>query len=115
MKQIVQEVNEASRQQSQGIDQIAVALQQMERVTQSTAAVAEESAAASEELTAQAETTLGIVRSLAVRVGVQGTVPAQRPSAVRAPVLRQVAGRSASRGHVTRAEEFIPFDDAASQ
>ena len=55
VKGLVDEVSVASRQQSQGIDQVSQAIAQMEKVTQTTAATAEESAAASEELNAQAE------------------------------------------------------------
>ena len=66
---LVDEVSVASRQQTQGIDQVTQAIAQMERVTQSTAATAEESAAASEELSAQAEAALSIVTSLETMVG----------------------------------------------
>ena len=44
----------ASTQQSQGIDQVNVAVAEMDKVTQSSVAVAEESASASEELASQA-------------------------------------------------------------
>jgi hypothetical protein len=57
-------VREASLQQTQGIDQVAQALAQMEKVTQTSAATSEESAAASEQLNAQAETSLESVRRL---------------------------------------------------
>jgi methyl-accepting chemotaxis protein len=50
----VSEVAGASREQTQGITQINIAVGQMDKVTQSNAASAEESAAASEELNAQA-------------------------------------------------------------
>ena len=66
---MVEEVRQASAQQSQGIDQVTQALAQMESVTQSTAATAEESAAASEELNAQAETSMAAVRRLEDIVG----------------------------------------------
>ncbi|MBL9126242.1 MAG: hypothetical protein JNL97_01285, partial [Verrucomicrobiales bacterium] len=49
------EVAAASREQSQGIDQVNSAVTQMDKVTQSNAASAEESASAAEELNAQAE------------------------------------------------------------
>ena len=48
----------------------------MEKVTQSTAGTAEESAAASEELNAQADTSLGVVRTLDAMVG-GATTPAR--------------------------------------
>ncbi len=52
--ELVAEVASASREQTQGITQINVAVGQMDKVTQSNAANAEESAAAAEELNAQA-------------------------------------------------------------
>jgi methyl-accepting chemotaxis protein len=64
VKALVDQVSEASREQSQGIDQVSGAISRMENVTQTTAASAEESAAASEELSAQAESALAGVRRL---------------------------------------------------
>jgi methyl-accepting chemotaxis protein len=54
--ELVAEVAGASREQTEGITQINIAVGQMDKVTQSNAANAEESAAAAEELNAQAET-----------------------------------------------------------
>ncbi len=62
--ELVAEVTQASKEQSQGIDQINVALQQMDVITQQNASSAEESAAAAEELNAQAESMVAIVRLL---------------------------------------------------
>jgi hypothetical protein len=64
VKGMVEEVREASLQQTQGIDQVSQAIAQMEKVTQTTAATAEESAAASEELNAQAESSIAVVGKL---------------------------------------------------
>jgi methyl-accepting chemotaxis protein/methyl-accepting chemotaxis protein-1 (serine sensor receptor) len=69
IKQLVDEVTLGSQHQSDGIDQIAKALIQMEQVTQQSAANAEESAAASEELTAQASTLMQVAHQLAILVG----------------------------------------------
>ncbi|HUC86022.1 MAG TPA: bacteriohemerythrin, partial [Candidatus Acidoferrales bacterium] len=52
--ELVTQVSEASREQTEGIGQINVAVGQMDKVTQSNAASAEESAAAAAELDAQA-------------------------------------------------------------
>lgn len=54
----------ASKEQDQGIQQVNVALSQMDRVTQTTAANAEESASASTELTSQAANLKSVVVSL---------------------------------------------------
>ncbi len=59
----------ASREQNQGIQQINIALSQMDKTTQSNAASAEESASASVELNAQAATLKEAVHELAKLVG----------------------------------------------
>jgi methyl-accepting chemotaxis protein len=85
MRSLVDEVSVASRQQAEGIDHVAQAVAQMEKITQTTAATAEESAAASEELSAQAETAMGVVSKLAALVG--GSKPPVRiePVATKTP------------------------------
>jgi methyl-accepting chemotaxis protein len=106
----VAEINSATGEQSRGIDQINVAVAQMNTVTQSAAANSEEAAAASEELSAQAaelnvmvETLSGIVygqrdtNSLAVvgsRAGT-GTNGSQRPRplALGGPPQRRMSDR----------------------
>ena len=52
---LVSEIAAASREQSQGIGQISLAVGQMDQVTQSSAANSEEGAAAAEQLSSQAE------------------------------------------------------------
>ncbi len=79
IKEMVDEINLGSVEQSRGIDQIARSISQMEQVTQSNAANAEQSAAAAEQLNAQAEAMKDIVRSL--RTMVDGA--AEGSSAVR--------------------------------
>ena len=93
VKGLVEEVSVASRQQSQGIDQVSQAIAQMEKVTQTTAATAEESAAASEELNAQAETSMGVVGRLEALVGgAQAPATARKaPARAGAPKGRVVA------------------------
>ena len=49
------EISAASQEQSNGVDQINIAISEMDKVTQQNAANAEESAAAAEELYSQAE------------------------------------------------------------
>jgi len=70
VRAIVGHVHEASRQQTEGINQVAQAVTQMEQVTQVTAATAEESAAASEELQTHAAASMEVVRSLGAVVGI---------------------------------------------
>ena len=45
VRKLVESVSSATQQQAQGFDQVATAIQQMEKVTQTNAATAEESAA----------------------------------------------------------------------
>ena len=53
--ELIAEVASASREQSQGIDQVAIAVTQMDKITQRNAGSAQESASASEQLRSQAE------------------------------------------------------------
>lgn len=65
---LLNEIAVASREQSQGIEQIDKAIQQMEQVLQANASTAEESASASHELASQAENVKEIVNTLFVMV-----------------------------------------------
>jgi len=76
---LVTEVAGASREQTEGITQINLAVGQMDKVTQSNAANAEESAAAAEELNSQAEVMKQSVAELLQLVG--GNGGASQPSA----------------------------------
>jgi methyl-accepting chemotaxis protein/methyl-accepting chemotaxis protein-1 (serine sensor receptor) len=69
IKSMADDLNLSSEEQSRGLDQIASAVHQMERVTQSTAASAEESAAAAEQLNAQSEALRDVVARLNSMVG----------------------------------------------
>jgi methyl-accepting chemotaxis protein len=53
--ELVQEISAASNEQSEGAEQVNIAIQSLDQVTQQNAAAAEEMAATSEEMTAQAE------------------------------------------------------------
>ena len=79
VKGLIEQVAEASRQQTAGIDQVVNAVQEMEKVTQGVAATAEETAAASEELNAQAEVTMSSAHNLdALVTGVRQAPPVTR-------------------------------------
>jgi methyl-accepting chemotaxis protein len=52
---LVEEISHASKEQSSGIDQVNIAVSEMDKVVQQNAAIAEESASAAEEMSAQAE------------------------------------------------------------
>ena len=67
--QLVAEINAASNEQSEGVDQINKAVSEVDKITQSNAANAEESAAASEELKSHAEAMKDVVNGLVAVVG----------------------------------------------
>ena len=97
IKQLIDEINSGSQEQSHGIAQIASSIHQIERVTQSSAASAEECAAAAEQLTAQSETVRDIAADLTALVGRSGT---QRLS------LTQSRSRESSRSASRHAANF---------
>ena len=71
ISQLVDEIASASEEQAHGIEQVNVAVSEMDKVTQETAANAEESASASEEMNAQAQQMRIFVEELAAVVGVK--------------------------------------------
>jgi len=66
---LVEEIAAASREQSQGVDQLNKAMTEIDKATQRNAANAEESAASAEEMNAQAEQIKDLARELAALVG----------------------------------------------
>ncbi len=78
--QFMETIDTASHEQAQGIDQINIAVAQMDKVTQQVAANAEESASASEELASQSHLLTSIVGELATMVGGAVTQGAGRPT-----------------------------------
>jgi methyl-accepting chemotaxis protein/methyl-accepting chemotaxis protein-1 (serine sensor receptor) len=123
VRNLIDQVSVASRQQAQGVEQVAQAIAQMEKVTQTTAATAEESAAASEELSAQAETAKEIVRSLESLAGGRASTPTTL-KATRPAVKKKAAVASAARSQskvvklaprpARTAEQEIPFEDTGT-
>jgi methyl-accepting chemotaxis protein len=77
---LVNGISRASQEQAQGVEQVNVAVTQMDKVTQQNSAAAEESASAAEELSAQATATQGRVNELvAVLRGSDGRTQAAAP------------------------------------
>ena len=129
--ELVNEIAAASREQSEGINQVNRAISEMDKVVQKNAANAEESASAAEELTAQAEKMKEAVAQLVALVAhKQGNVfekvkgvaqrgkepgaiedmprPPKRSNGKGAPAVAPVSPRKRP-----KAEELIPFDDDA--
>ena len=69
VKALVDDVNSASQEQARGMEQIARAVVEMEKVTQSAAASAEESASAGTQLDSDAVQLRALVRELHEMVG----------------------------------------------
>jgi len=64
LDELIAEIASASKEQSQGVNEVNMAVGQMDKVTQSNAAHAEENASAAEELNAQVGSLQGIVSQL---------------------------------------------------
>ena len=123
---LVAEIAGASREQSQGIDQVNKAVNEMDKVTQSSAANAEESASASEEMSSQAEQLKDFVRQLTALVGgkVQKNEISQRTEPrsasksrmnleIEAPgaTSRRKAPTIRGKGKEVSPEKLIPMDE----
>jgi methyl-accepting chemotaxis protein len=83
MDDLVAEIATASNEQSQGVGQVATAIADMDKVTQSNAASSEESASASQELSQQAKSIRQLIQSLHDIVGGEShhpTVPPPPPA-----------------------------------
>jgi methyl-accepting chemotaxis protein len=68
VSELINGIARAAQEQAQGVDQVNVAVSQMDKVTQQNAATAEESASAAEQLSAQAQTVNAMVSELEVLV-----------------------------------------------
>ncbi len=116
---LVAEISEASKEQSNGIEQVNLAITEMDKVVQQNAANAEESASASEEMNAQAEQLRDYVGDLVELV----TGKKDQDLGIGATqTLKPVAGHPQPAGtkkkkmlpHDTkevRPDQVIPFDD----
>jgi len=116
---LVAEISEASKEQSNGIEQVNLAITEMDKVVQQNAANAEESASASEEMNAQAEQLRDYVgelgelvtgkRSQGVNASAGRTV---KPASQQAKL--SVKGNDKVLTHNSkeiRPNQVIPFDD----
>jgi methyl-accepting chemotaxis protein len=89
--ELVGEIAAASTEQSQGIEQVNIAVTEMDKVTQQNAATAEESASASEELNAQAEEMKGYVADLSAMVGGDAAIATISPRTISRPRATEYA------------------------
>ncbi|MFQ5687431.1 MAG: methyl-accepting chemotaxis protein [Candidatus Scalindua sp.] len=75
---LTSEISTASGEQTEGIEQVTKAINEMDHVTQQNAASAEETASASEEMSAQAQTLMDYIKVLSVKL--DGTRESQTDS-----------------------------------
>ena len=116
---IVSEISAASTEQSSGIEQVNIAITEMDKVVQQNAANAEETASASEELNAQAEQVKAYVIDLAVLVSgnktqghsVTGPHRIQANSHGFKPAAKGKNRLLSGKTNEVRPDQVIPFDD----
>ena len=115
---LVNEISVASREQSQGIEQINITVNSMDKTTQSNAANAEESAGAATSLQKQAEQMKHIIRSLSAFIGNQPVAPSKsydtaQNLSVSDNIFHQIAkpATNSSIKEKRDAETVIPFGD----
>lgn len=122
--ELMGEISAASREQSEGIEQINVAVSEMDKVTQQNAANAEESASSSEEMNAQAAQMKTMVDDLVLLVGAvsnnSGKTRAIDSHLGSTAPTRKIQGRAAGNNEKLplnkeqreiRPEQVIPFDE----
>ncbi|MFZ4636360.1 MAG: methyl-accepting chemotaxis protein [Pirellulales bacterium] len=96
---LVAEIATAAKEQAQGIQQVGVAMTEMDKVTQSNSAGAEQSASAAEELKAQARTLQQTVKVLQALAGRRNGGPDdEQPEPASGPLVVPAAPR----GRITR-------------
>ena len=113
---LIFEISEASREQSSGIDQVNIAIADVDKVTQNAVVNADSSAAAAEEMRSQAELLRGYVEQLITLVtGSRQSVEEVSPGHVsgRSPGKRAVMipEKKDSQRNEIRPDQVIPFDD----
>ncbi|MFO7885077.1 MAG: methyl-accepting chemotaxis protein, partial [Desulfobacteraceae bacterium] len=116
---LIAEISAASKEQSSGIEQVNIAITEMDKVVQQNAANAEESASASEEMNAQAEQLRDYVGELVLLVtGKQNredTAVPHKFAKKTAPGIRKQVRNSqkklAGKTGEVRPDQVIPFDD----
>jgi len=123
---LVAEIAQASKEQSNGIDQVNIAISEMDKVVQQNAANAEESASAAEEMSAQAEQLKEYVDELVVLVtgkkneaGHSKAVhsihhPMKTISSKSKAVSKAKKPLLAHKANEVRPDQVIPFDDDES-
>jgi methyl-accepting chemotaxis protein len=109
---IMSEITAASVEQSAGIEQVNLAITQMDEVTQQNAALVEEAAAAAEALEEQAQNLAVSVATFKVEEGAGGTAAARRlPAPAQAPARKGTALAKAVPGKAAAKPRAKPQPD----
>jgi methyl-accepting chemotaxis protein len=121
---LIVEIASASEEQTKGIDQVNIAVGEMNRVTQQNAANSEESASSAEELNSQAEELSGVIGSFslsnttATKAKPKSATQAQgawqggaghAPAPQQTTKAKETTGKKAAKA--PRPEEVIPLDE----
>jgi methyl-accepting chemotaxis protein-2 (aspartate sensor receptor) len=104
---IMGEIASASDEQSRGIDQVALAVSEMDRVTQQNAALVQESAAAAAALEDQASRLKMAVSAFRLSVTPTHSETSRDVPALATPVVRGNASRATANGQDTHWETFL--------
>jgi methyl-accepting chemotaxis protein len=120
---LISEISISTKEQSEGMSQIAQAMGNIDQVTQQNAATSEEAAAAAEELNAQAVSMQDMVAEIGDMVGFQreqqrGTVrqpiahkSAHKPAPIKQMSLGTSKKASSSRKSSSNSNDVFPLDD----
>ena len=101
VNQLMAEIAVASKEQAEGINQINLAMGEMDKATQNSAASAEETASASEELNGQSESLLEYVDSLvSVVQGAKNVAAASGTSSLKSTGKNPLLAKSTGNSHV---------------
>jgi methyl-accepting chemotaxis protein len=122
--ELVGEIAEASKEQSQGIEQVNIAVTEMDKITQQNAANAEESASASEEMSGQAAQMKDMIQELVDLVGGNHNGNGKSPSNTQISDIQNIAIETAAPEAPVKAkmlmnekskpstpDQIIPMDD----
>jgi methyl-accepting chemotaxis protein len=114
---IMAEISAASREQSNGIEQVSTAVSQMDKITQQNAALVEEAAAAAKSMEEQTEQLSGLVAGFRIGNAINRTTPPARSAtapvstsaarAAKSAAANKLARRAASAG--TAADDWKEF------
>jgi len=113
---LIFEISEASNEQSDGIEQINIAIADVDQVVQQTAANAEESAAAAEQMKSQAEKLREYVNLLILLVTGKRGQNTEAPTPQHQEVVTEqnalaASQKESSQKNEIRADQVIPFDE----